>query len=1453
MELSVISVYAPCVPGSEQNAFFTTTLMAALPGQRSVLMGGDFNCVASVLDQVGASSTSGRRRGYAAGLAHVERRFGLVDVWREQNPGVTDFTHTATSGASSARLDRWLVSGSLLPATSRAHIEGAFPGDHLAVTLAVEDPAGTIRGPGMWCFPLPLLSDEGFVEQLAAHIPHFLAAHPLQPPIYTRRDRWDELKASIRDLAQARGKHAAVQRRSVQREQEHTARRAKAAYVADPGNTAALHAWQDAQHSLQAGQARAHELAALRAGAVWQDFGEQPTHFFHHLAAERAAATSMHSLRDAASGESFALDSTAGRDRAAGVLRRFFAGDADGGLFQPRPVSVDAQDTLLGSLDARLDLSGRAACDAPVTEEELLAALTAAARGKRPGCDGLPYEFYRQFWNQVGGELALVLEEAFSSEEDVALSPLQREGRIVMLFKGGPRPLRERAEAYRPITLQNVDVKLLAMALAKRWGPHLVEVVDVTQTGFLPGRFIGDNILAHLEEVDFLEATQQPGCMVFLDFAKAYDRLDRGWLRRCMGALGFGARACRWVDVLLGGSLARVSFNGWRTDAFPVLSGVPQGSPLSPLLYVIAAQPLASRMRQLQTQGRVRGISLPDGSSAPVCHQHADDTTLHVSTVRDVTVALDEGVDVFAAASGAALQPAKSKALLLGGGPTPPPDQAPIPFLGRGEMVRHLGILIGTDVEACRAAMFEAIVGRVQGRVAHWSAKQLTLLGRVYVAKQVLASMLYHHGTYVMPLPRHQRHLENLLVGFVGKGALLARDDSSTRLRPRRDIYAAPWATGGLRIADVGAQLQALQAKVAVRLLQPERHPWKLLMRASLTGYGGLLPSSLHPWGLGAAMLVSTFQFPRGELPGRTQGYVTAFRQLRPHRVLPVDGLSAPQVLCEPLFHNPSVRAGDGAPLMGAAWEAVARSGFTRVGHLRSAILGTAGHPGAPAPALLAQMRSALPVAWRSMVDGSYPGLEDPEWLREVGTEVVWRWPEDQERRECFHVTTSGRLRRLPPPPGGWDAPSTALEPSLVHRWSPAWGKRDGGPRGDGQGAAMLADRLRGWYLVGPWPLVEVDAAAWGLGERSLLEFQVHAAAERARVFRLQHILPGYVAGDAIHPRSWHVAAEDGPWPRLTTLTDMERGWASVVASGGIARSRVRTRQDFEEGTYEAVWMRAVQPRVHWEDRRAAHAVQDAAPLAVPVSAPQAVAGMEADVLAPRAGHRRPPWQGVYARLHDHTLDRAHRALAWQLLHGALLPRAARVAYDDRLGAVDGVCTHPACMSVPETITHALLECPLAVSVTTWLCDLWDAVTGGGNRPPRTTAVLLGDDQRAWQPRDGSLWMRLRLATLHALWTAGWQRTRDGTATNAASVAAKVVYGCRRAMMEDWCRVEGDVRLASRVPVDWFRGRDSGLSPERFGSRWCLGEVLAAVNEDTSGRSHVAIAWSCSHPIALPR
>ena len=84
------------------------------------------------------------------------------------------------------------------------------------------------------------------------------------------------------------------------------------------------------------------------------------------------------------------------------------------------------------------------------------------------------------------------------------------------------------------------------------------------------------------------------------------------------------------VSIMLHNTSATATFNGWRSASFPERSGVQQGSPLSPLLYVIAAQPLASHLRRQSQLGIIRPITMPDGQPAPVSHQHADDTSLHV-------------------------------------------------------------------------------------------------------------------------------------------------------------------------------------------------------------------------------------------------------------------------------------------------------------------------------------------------------------------------------------------------------------------------------------------------------------------------------------------------------------------------------------------------------------------------------------------------------------------------------------------------------------------------------------------------------------------------------------------------------------------------------------------------------------------------------------------------------
>ena len=343
-----------------------------------------------------------------------------------------------------------------------------------------------------------------------------------------------------------------------------------------------------------------------------------------------------------------ALNTFQSTQQAAQALQTYYSADTPEGLFAPPQTSIEAQHTLLAALDLHLSPHQQhqgegSAGDGSISLEDLTKALGTLPRSKAPGFDGLPYEFYQRFWEQLGPELTAVLQEAFQPDGPGQLPPDMTEGRITLLYKGKGLD-RALPASYRPITLLNTDYKLAARVLANRLGPLLNHVIDSTQTAFLPQRWIGDNILAHLEIIASHQRTQQPGVLLFLDFEKAFDRMDRPWLQRCMAATGFGAGAQRWVSLLHAGTTAKVAFNGWHTQRFPVQSGVFQGSPLSPLLFALAVQPMSAHARQLAAQQGLHGLRLPDGQPSPFLHCHKDDTTIHAASPADAQAILDGSV-----------------------------------------------------------------------------------------------------------------------------------------------------------------------------------------------------------------------------------------------------------------------------------------------------------------------------------------------------------------------------------------------------------------------------------------------------------------------------------------------------------------------------------------------------------------------------------------------------------------------------------------------------------------------------------------------------------------------------------------------------------------------------------------------------------------------------------------
>ena len=142
------------------------------------------------------------------------------------------------------------------------------------------------------------------------------------------------------------------------------------------------------------------------------------------------------------------------------------------------------------------------------------------ARGKAPGCDGLPMEFYLKFWDVLGNDLVLVLNSAYRLG---SLSCSQRRGIITLTFKKGDRL---DPKNWRPITLLNADYKIASRSVAARLLKVIHLIVSRDQTCGVPGRFIGENVAFLRDIVDFCTFTGVPAALLSLDQEKAFDRVD---------------------------------------------------------------------------------------------------------------------------------------------------------------------------------------------------------------------------------------------------------------------------------------------------------------------------------------------------------------------------------------------------------------------------------------------------------------------------------------------------------------------------------------------------------------------------------------------------------------------------------------------------------------------------------------------------------------------------------------------------------------------------------------------------------------------------------------------------------------------------------------------------------------------------------------------------------------
>ena len=189
-------------------------------------------------------------------------------------------------------------------------------------------------------------------------------------------------------------------------------------------------------------------------------------------------------------------------------------------------------------------MAAKTVLDKPLQLQEISDSIQKMQNGKTPGPDGYPVEFYKKLLSQ----LAPILLEMFS--HSLSQSNLPRsltEASISLILKPGKDPLE--CGSYRPISLLNTDVKILAKLLASRLDIVMPQIISLDQTGFMKDRHSFTNIRKLLNVVHSPASEETPEVVVSLDVEKAFDRIEWGYLFAVLERFGFGSNFISWIRL----------------------------------------------------------------------------------------------------------------------------------------------------------------------------------------------------------------------------------------------------------------------------------------------------------------------------------------------------------------------------------------------------------------------------------------------------------------------------------------------------------------------------------------------------------------------------------------------------------------------------------------------------------------------------------------------------------------------------------------------------------------------------------------------------------------------------------------------------------------------------------------------------------------------------------------
>ena len=788
VKIILCNIYAP----NRDDPYFFELLFEKLDyySEDNRIIGGDFNLILDPsVDKRGGNPHKNKQAREM--LNFIIEECDLVDIWRAQHPEVLQYTFRCMSPERIfTRLDFFLVSTCFANSIEKSWIAPGYLSDHSNIHVKFKT-VNNVKGLGFWKFNCTLLQDREYIAMVKNVIDDTVKNNSEADPGW----KWETIKLAIRSKSIQYASRKKKSKENIIAALESRLKRLENMLNIDPTQEIEKDI-KEIEEELDIYIAEKTRGAMVRSRARWVEEGERSSKYFYNLEKRNFNSKTLQCIKK---NETIISDNSSILNELQVFYKCLYTS-----RFHDEEHNCDYFDDLERP---QLDEDEKAALEQPISESEVLKALKSCQNNKAPGTDGFPAEFYKVFWFDIK---TFLLDSIQHSYVNGSLSYSQKQGIISLIPKKNKDMLL--LKNWRPLSLLNMDYKLIAKVIANRIKTVIKKIIHSDQTGFVNGRYIGENLVKLINVIEHCEENDIPALLISIDFEKAYDFVEWSAIKYALNFFNFGSNIIKWFQILYKGVNSCVINNGHFSTFFPLHRGVRQGCPLSPYLFIIAAELLAIKIR---TNNNIKGINI-NGSDQKIL-QFADDTCLTILFDQDSLNSVIQTFDLFENFAGLRINYDKTDILRLGSLRNSDAKfytQRPLNWTNDPLLI------LGIRVTQCAADVIEVnfpeLLIKIENVTKIWNSRNLTLYGKVLISKSLLLSQLIYKLS-ILPKPDADffKQVNTIISKFIW---------SNKPPRISKDILKLPLEKGGLKALDIEKQRLGLKIAWVKRLLNSDNN-----------------------------------------------------------------------------------------------------------------------------------------------------------------------------------------------------------------------------------------------------------------------------------------------------------------------------------------------------------------------------------------------------------------------------------------------------------------------------------------------------------------------------------------------------------------------------------------------------------------------------------------------------